>query len=252
MILHCTGRSNRKALTSSLMCGSAAGSYTQWCSTDAIDMRCDIIVDGSSPSLKRCIMYVLKWWLLTRNTCHLFVLQNATNLDQWDSHTCCEDSRRHLDIMLAASLEWPFALRMARRVSTRVDLTVGSDESWSPRLPSKRLVSAGLDLRRTAGSDLLGIGPSTLWTMMLSVAVEQSKSPPLLVTERSSAVLEGPSWMAGRHTEGPSPCPKAWTWHLSTPPWGPDTVIRTWRVICWRMSQTSWSMARPPLGKHGS
>ena len=131
--------------------------------------------------------------------------------------------------MLAASLEWPFALRMARRVSTHVDLTVGSDESRSPRLPSKRLASAGLDLRRTAGSDLLGIGPSTLGTMMLPVAVERSKSPPLLVTKRSSAVLEGPSWMAERRTEGPSPCPRAWTWHLSTPPWGADTAIRTWQ-----------------------
>ena len=56
MILRCTGRSNRKALTSSLMCGSAAGSYTQWCSTEATDVRCDIIVEGSSLSLKWCIM----------------------------------------------------------------------------------------------------------------------------------------------------------------------------------------------------
>ena len=56
MILHCTGRSSRKALTSSLMCGSAARSYTQWCSIDATDVRCDIIVAGRSPSLKRCIM----------------------------------------------------------------------------------------------------------------------------------------------------------------------------------------------------
>ena len=56
MILRCTGRSNRKALTSSLMWGSAAWSYTQWCSTEATDVRCDIIVEGSSPSLKRCIM----------------------------------------------------------------------------------------------------------------------------------------------------------------------------------------------------
>ena len=31
--------------------------------------------------------------------------------------------------MLAASLEWPLALRMALRVSTREDLTAGSDES---------------------------------------------------------------------------------------------------------------------------
>ena len=44
-------------------------------------------------------------------------------LDQWDSYTCCEDSRWHLDIMLAASLEWPFALRMAWRVSTRSEVT---------------------------------------------------------------------------------------------------------------------------------
>ena len=41
--------------------------------------------------------------------------------------------------MLAASLEWPFTLRMTRRVSTRVDLTARSDESRSPRRLSKRL-----------------------------------------------------------------------------------------------------------------
>ena len=38
MILRCTGRSSRKALTSSLMCGTAAGSYTQWRSTEATDV----------------------------------------------------------------------------------------------------------------------------------------------------------------------------------------------------------------------
>ena len=63
--------------------------------------------------------------------------------------------------MRAASLEWPFALRMARRVSTRVDMTAGSDECRSPRRRPTRLESAGLDPRRTAGSDLLGTDPST-------------------------------------------------------------------------------------------
>ena len=143
--------------------------------------------------------------------------------------------------MLAASLELPLALRMARRVSTRVDLTAGSDESRSPRHLSKRLESAGLDLRRTVGSDLLGTDPSTPETTTLPVAVERSKSPWLLVTERSSAELDGPSWMAGMHTGGPSRCPMAWTWHLSTP----DTAIQTWWVVCWRMSQTSRPAARP-------
>ena len=127
--------------------------------------------------------------------------------------------------MLAASLEWPFALRMALRVSTREDLTARSDESRSRPLPCTRLVSAGLDLPRTGKSGLLGLGPSALGTMMLPVAVERSVSPALLVIERSSAELAGPSWMAGRRTRGPSPCPRAWTWHLSTPPWGPDRVV---------------------------
>ena len=40
---------------------------------------------------------------------------------------------------------------------------------------------------------LLGIGPSALGTMMLPVAVERSESPALLVIERSSAELAGPS-----------------------------------------------------------
>ena len=101
-------------------------------------------------------------------------------------------------------------------VSTRVDLTAGSDESWSPCRLSKCLESAGLDLWRTAGSDLLGTDPTTQETMTLPVAVEQSKSPWPLVTERSSTELEGPSWMAGTRTGGPSRCPTAWTWHLST------------------------------------
>ena len=57
--------------------------------------------------------------------------------------------------MLAASLEWPFALRMALRVSTCEDLTARSDESRSRPLPCTRLVSAGLDLLRTADSGLL-------------------------------------------------------------------------------------------------
>ena len=56
MILRSTGRSNRKTLTSCLMYWLAAGSYTQWRSTEAPDVRCENNVDGSSPSLKRCIM----------------------------------------------------------------------------------------------------------------------------------------------------------------------------------------------------
>ena len=147
--------------------------------------------------------------------------------------------------MLAASLEWLLALRMALKVSTREDLTAGSDESQSRPLTCTRLVSAGLDLPRTGEPGLLGLGPSALETMMLPVAVERSASPALLVNERSSAELAGPSWMAGRRTRGPSPCPRAWTWHLSTPPWGPDMAIRTWRVVCWRMSQTYRSVVRP-------
>ena len=145
--------------------------------------------------------------------------------------------------MRAASLEWPLAIRMAHRVPTRVDLTAGSDEGLSPHRPSKCLESAVLDPRRTAGSDLLGTDPSTPETMKLPVAVERSESPWLLVTERSSAELEGPSWMAGTHTA--SRCPKAWTWHLSTWPWGPDTAIQTWWVVCW------WMCGSPQLANTG-
>ena len=139
----------------------------------------------------------LKWWLLTRNMCHLFDLQKDTNLAQWDSYTWSDEARRYLDIMWAASLEWPMALRMAHRVSTRVDLTAGSDESLSHRRPSWHLESAEFNPQRTAGLDPLGTGPSTPETMKLHVAVERSESPWLLVTERSSGALEGPSWMAG-------------------------------------------------------
>ena len=147
--------------------------------------------------------------------------------------------------MRAASLEWPLAPRMARRVSTSVDLTAGSDERPSPRRPSKRLESAALDPRWTAGWDLLGTDPSTPETMTLPVAVEQSESPWRLVIERSSAELEGPSWMVGTHTGGPSRCPRALTWCPSTLPWGPDMAIQIWWVVCWRMSQTSRPAAHP-------
>ena len=199
-----------------------------WCASRLLDrtpndvaqkaQTCDVILSSMGEvRLWRGASYRCwndDFWLET----HLFDLQNATNLHQWDSYTWSDDSQRHLDIMLAASLEWPFALRMARSVSTRVDLTAGSDESWSPCRLSKRLASAGLDLRRTAGLDLHGTDPLTPETTTLPVAVERSKSPWLLVTERFSAELEGPSWMAGTCTGGPSRCPTAWTWHLSTLP----------------------------------
>ena len=80
--------------------------------------------------------------------------------------------------MLAAFLEWPFALRKARRVSTRVDLTAESESLGHPvayqNVLSQQVL---LELRRTAGSDLLGTDPSTLETTTLPVAVERSKSP---------------------------------------------------------------------------
>ena len=136
-------------------------------------------------------------------------------------------------------------LRMAGRVSTCVDLTAGCDKCPSFLCPSKRLESAALDHRQTAGSDLLGTDPSTPEIMTPPVAVERSESPWLLVTERSSAELEGPSWMAGTHTGGPSRCPRALTWRLSTLPWGPDMTIQIWWVVCWRMSQTSGPSAHP-------
>ena len=227
MIRRSTGRSNRKVLISSLMWGSASGSYFKWRNTEATDVRCEMIVEGSRPSRNRCIMYELKWWLLTSNTCHRFDLQNDTNLDQWDSYTWREDSLRHLDIILAASREWPLDLRMARRVSTRVDLTAGSAEFRRPRRLSKPLESADRDPLRTVGWAPLVLAPSALDAMTLPAAVERSESPLCLVTEQSSTGLEGPSWMAGTRTGGPSRCPKAWTWNLSTPSWGPDTATRT-------------------------
>ena len=146
MILCCTGRSSWKALMSNLMCGSAAGSLTQWRCTEATDVQCEIIVDGRSPSLNRCIIQVLKWWLRTRNTCQRFDLQKDTNLAQWDSYTWSDESRKALDIMWAASLEWPSVIRMARRVSTRVDLTAGSDESLSSLRSVRRLELDGIFL----------------------------------------------------------------------------------------------------------
>ena len=52
--------------------------------------------------------------------------------------------------MWAASLEWPLAIRVARRVSTCVDLMAGSDESLSPRRSAQHFESAAvaLDIQR--------------------------------------------------------------------------------------------------------
>ena len=111
----CTGCSSLNVLMSGLMCGSAAGSYFKWPSTDATDVRCEMMVDGSNSSLNKCMRYVLRWWVLTLKTCHRFVLQKWTNLPYCDSYTFSDDWRRDLDIISAASRECPLALRMAAK-----------------------------------------------------------------------------------------------------------------------------------------
>ena len=192
----------------SLMCGSTAGSYFQWRSTEATDVRCEMVVDGSNPSLNKCMKYVLKWWLLTLKTYHRFVLQKWTNLPQCDSYTCSDDWQRDLDIISAASCECPFALRMARKISIRVDLMAGSDVFLSLRRAEWHLGWAVADLRRTAGSDLLAIVPEAPETRKLFLAWELPTSSVLHETGRSSAAHEWPAWMAGTHTGGPSCCPR--------------------------------------------
>ena len=136
-----------------------------------------------------------KYWNDGLNTCHLFDLQKDTNLTQWDSYTCSDDSQRDLDIISAASREWPFATRMACKVSTREDLTAGSDESLSPRRSEWHPESAAADPWRTAGWALLGTVPEVPGTRKLFPAEERSESSEHLETERPSARLEGPSWM---------------------------------------------------------
>ena len=49
----------------------------------------------------------------------------------------------------------------------------------------------------------------------------------------------------GMQTGGPSRGPRALTWRPSTRPWGPDTAMQTWLVVCWWMSQTSRPVVRP-------
>ena len=117
--------------------------------------------------------------------------------------------------------------------------------SRSSRLPSKHVVSVGLDLRRTADSDLLGIGQSTRepWCCRLQLS-DQNHLHSWWLNDLLQYLRDHLECQE-RVQEGPSRSPKAWTWHLSTPPWVPGTAIRTWRVVCWRMSQTSWSVAHP-------
>ena len=188
------------------------------------------------------------FWL--ENTCQLFDLQNTTNLAQWDSYTWSDESCRDLDIMRAASLEWPLAPRMARRVSMRVDLTAGS--TWRVSVTPSPIKTSWVSSSWPSTNS--GIGSS--WdrsinsgTTKLPVAVERSETPSLLVTEQSCAELEGLSWMAGKQPGGPSRCPRALTWCLSTLPCGPDTAIRTWWVVCWRMSQTNVDLRLTPLAQ---
>ena len=156
MILRSTGRFSQKALKSSLMCGSAAGSYTQWRSTEATDVRCDIIFDGNSPSLE---VHHISAEMMTSDSKHLSSFRPTERHESCPMgfvHLQLDNSRTDLDIMRAASLEWSFALRMARRVSTCVDLTARSDESRSPCRRPTRLESAGLDPRRQRDRIFLG------------------------------------------------------------------------------------------------
>ena len=104
--------------------------WVAWCASRLLDhtpndvaqkpQTCDVILSS---------MGEVRLWRGASYRCWNddFWLETCAILHQWDSYTWSDDSRRHLDIMLAASLEWPFALRMARRVSTHVDLTAGSD-----------------------------------------------------------------------------------------------------------------------------
>ena len=65
---------------------------------------------------------------------------------------------------------------MARKVSTREDLTAGSDEHLSPRRTERHPESAVADLRRAAEWDLLGTGPEVPGTRKLFPAEEWSES----------------------------------------------------------------------------
>ena len=47
------------------------------------------------------------------------------------------------------------------------------------------------------------------------------------------------------YTGGPSRGPRALTWRPWTWPWGPDTAMQTWWVVCWRTSQTSRPVVCP-------
>ena len=69
---------------------------------------------------------------------------------------------KDLDIISATSWEWPFATKMACKVSTPEDLTAGSEESLSPRQTEWRPESA-----EAVEWDLLGTGPEVPGTSKL-------------------------------------------------------------------------------------
>ena len=193
------------------------------------------MVDRSDPSLNKCMRYVLKCWLLILKTCHRLVLQKWTNHPNCDSCTCSDDWRRDLDIISAAACECPFAINMVCKVAMRVVLRAGNDEFLSPRLVEWRLGWAAADLRRTMWSHLLATVLEAPGTRKLFLAIELPDSSVPLETGRSSAVPEGPTWMAGTNTGSPYHCPRKWISRSSTLPWDPDMVKQTLSVVCWRM-----------------
>ena len=172
---------------------------------------------------------------MTSDIENLFILQKWMKFPQCDSYTCSDDWRGDLDIISAASREGLFTTKMARKVAMHVDLRAGCDEFLSPCQTQWRLGWAAADLGRTAGLDLLETAPEAPDTRKLFLAWELPVSFEPLETGRSSAETEAPTWMAGTHTGGPSRCPRKWTLHPSTLPWGPDKAIQTWSVVCWRM-----------------
>ena len=136
----------------------------------------------------------VRWWSMEAIRLWINAWDMYWNDDLWhwrlpqcDSYTCSVDWCRDLDMILAASRECPFALRMACKVSTHVDLTAGSGVCLPPIRVEWRLGWAVADLGSTVESDLLATDPEAPESRKLFLAWELPISSVLHETGRSSA-----------------------------------------------------------------
>ena len=173
-----------------------------------------------------------------------FDLQKDTNLAQWDSYTCNDDSLRDPDIISAASREWPLATRMARKVSTREDLTAGSDESVTPLVRATSWVRSGwpLTYNRMGSSwdSSRSSGNQEAVSCRGAIRIIWTPGNWATICRTWGTILNG-----GKAYRRPLPLSQGTDMASVHSPWGPDMAMQTWWVVCWQTPQTSRPVVCP-------